>query len=234
MEWAQLITEEQQKSYFRELETFLWNEYRSDKVIRPAVENVFNAYRLVAPKDVKVVILGQDPYPNEHAHGLSFSTLEQRRPFSLRAIFTEICENYTGYDYKTDFPTNDLTAWTKQGVFLLNSILTVRDGEPKSHARRGWETFTGNTLKYLWRYGNPKVFMLWGKDAINTFNKAIPDEATDYHLVLTAGHPAAAAYGKNVYSGNKHFQKANMFLISKELEPIVWKTSDVQSLTPTP
>jgi uracil-DNA glycosylase len=229
-QWSNLLKDEFQKPYFQKLGQKLLAEYNTS-IVYPKEENIFRAYELCKPEDVRVVIIGQDPYPNEHAHGLSFSTLEQRRPVSLRYIFKEICENYTGYDYKTDFISNDLTNWAQQGVFLLNAVLTVRAGESNSHKGIGWETFTGATINKLWFSNSPKVFILWGKSALNLFNKAVPNEgAGDYHLILTCGHPATAAYGNDLFTGNKHFQQTNMFLISHGLEPITWKVLTPSSM----
>jgi uracil-DNA glycosylase len=172
------------------------------------------------------VIIGQDPYPNAHAHGLSFSTTQQRRPISLNYIFKEICDNYPEYDIQKDFPTNNLTNWAKQGVFLLNSVLTVREGEANSHKNKGWEQFTQATIRAL--VGDrerPKVFLLWGKHAQDMFGKATTEEfVRNRHYVFQSGHPAAAAYGKNLFSGNKHFLMANNALLDSGQKIISWKT----------
>jgi uracil-DNA glycosylase len=173
------------------------------------------------------VIIGQDPYPNAHAHGLSFSTTQQRRPVSLNYIFKEICDNYPEYDIQKDFPTNNLTNWAKQGVFLLNSVLTVQEGISNSHEGKGWEQFTQATIRALIDDSNPRVFMLWGRDAQRAFTRAtatpIP-RIISRQAVLECGHPAAAAYGKNLFSGNRHFVQANEYLLHHKKSIISWKT----------
>lgn len=203
-------------------------EYKERKV-HPKPEDIFKAYELCTPDKVKVVIVGQDPYPNEHAHGLSFSTTQTRRPISLHYIFKEICENYPEYSLENDFPTNNLTSWARQGVFLLNSVLTVREKEPNSHKGKGWENFTKATIKLLFDDHNPKVFMMWGKEAQTTFAASVPRCTVTNHQILFAGHPAAAAYGKNVFSGNRHFYTANEWLKMQGRSPIIWKTDALQS-----
>lgn len=212
-----------------ELGSFLGAEYKTEKVW-PKPEHIFAAYQFCAPENVKVVILGQDPYPNEHAHGLSFSTTQDRRPISLHYIFKEICNNYPEYEIERDFPTNNLSVWAKQGVFLLNSVLTVREKTPNSHKGRGWENFTKATIRILFEdTSTPKVFMLWGNDAKKLFASAVPNATTYPHQILMAGHPAAAAYGKDVFSGNRHFYTANEWLKLQGKTPIIWKTGELLS-----
>lgn len=224
-QWDSILHEEYDKPYFHQLGSFLNEEYARGVNIWPAPENIFKAYELCKPEDVKVVIIGQDPYPNHHAHGLSFSTTQERRPLSLHYIFKEICENYPEYDIEKNFPTNNLTCWAKQGVFLLNSVLTVREKHPNSHANKGWEEFTKATLRELVRLEKPIVILLWGKYAEKMYNSATAyGDMFPHGLTLVSGHPAAAAYGKNLFSGNKHFKLTNNFLESKDLPPIIWKT----------
>jgi uracil-DNA glycosylase len=218
----ELLPEELKKPSFTELGLFLGKEYKEGK-IWPKPENIFRAYELCDPDDVKVVIVGQDPYPNEHAHGLSFSTTQSRRPVSLHYIFKEICSCYPEYEIERDFLTNNLTSWARQGVFLLNSVLTVREKESNSHKGKGWEEFTQATIKALFDNKIPKVFILWGKEAQATFANAVPKPVTYPHQILFAGHPAAAAYGKDVFSGNRHFYTANEWLKMQNRQPITWK-----------
>lgn len=229
--WTTKLEEEFNKPYFSKLVSFLEEEYKTYR-IWPKSSDVFAAYRAVVPSLIKVLIIGQDPYPNAHAHGYSFSSKDTKRPVSLQYIFKEIATDVGlgEFDFKTAFPNNDLTPWTKQGVFLLNSVLTVRENQSNSHKNKGWEEFTQATVRKLIEIRSTPpmqttrlVIMLWGRDAQNMFklatnNLTIPNNI----LVLTAGHPAAAAYGKDVFSGNKHFSQAAAFLRESYIMPIRW------------
>jgi uracil-DNA glycosylase len=179
--------------------------------ILPGSENIFNAFRLTNYDDMKIVILGQDPYPNaEDAHGLSFSSLSGKIPKSLQIIFEEIksslYSDYTQQERDLMFSSPNLTGWAKQGVLLLNAVLTVREKEPESHYDIGWNTFTQEIFNVLNNYHKSLVFMFWGKKA-QIYMDYIDNTK---HLVLVAPHPAAELYsgGKTKFTGCGHFFKA--------------------------
>lgn len=228
-EWTTLLQDEFDKPYFAKLADFVTEEYKKYK-IWPKPEDVFAAYR-IKPADVKVVIIGQDPYPNKNAHGLAFSSNETKRPVSLRYIFQEIKDDLYADSVETVdslFPPklNNLTKWAEQGVMLLNPVLTVREGVSNSHAGKGWEEFTAATIARLVERERPLAIVAWGKYAQNALHRSVQNaNPGNYSCVrgFEAGHPAAVAYGKNVFSGNKHFSKINQFLLSYNLTPIEWK-----------
>lgn len=212
--WKAALQEEFEKPYFSSLKSFL-QEDKKKHISYPAGPLIFNAFNLTPFKDVKVVILGQDPYINPgQAHGLSFS-VPDGTPFppSLRNIYKEL-----GDDLGIQFPkTGNLTPWAMQGVFLLNAVLTVRAGESGSHAGKGWELFTDAVIAALNDQRENLVFLLWG----NYAKQKARFIDTQKHLVLTSGHPSPLSVRS--FSGNKHFSKANEFLVSKGLQPIDWK-----------
>lgn len=212
--WFELLKSEFDCDYFKKLQSFLKDEY-NNRTIYPAPENVFNALNLTKFDDVKVVIIGQDPYhqPNQ-AHGLSFSVQEGVKvPPSLVNIYKEI-EDDLGRKSKTN---GDLTYWAKQGVLLLNSVLTVRESLPNSHKNMGWEKLTQKVISLLNEREKPVVFILWGANAI----KIGENINRKKHLVLTASHPSPlSAYSG--FFGCKHFSKANDFLIKNNITPIDW------------
>lgn len=219
--WTELLKSEFEKPYLASLVTFITDEYNKKKIY-PGPNDVFKAYELTQPENVKVVIIGQDPYHNGHAHGLAFSSLEKTIPVSLRVIFKDICNDQGIASFKEAFPHSNLTSWAKQGVFLLNTILTVESGKAKSHAGKGWEHFTRATIEALWKDDEPKVFLLWGKDAQTTWAYATELYKPKNHLVLHAAHPATAAYGKDMFSGHRHFSTTNAFLMAAGKKPIIW------------
>lgn len=212
--WFELLKDEFNTQSYKNLEKFLGEEYRSYTVY-PVAENIFNALNLLPYKDVKVVIIGQDPYhePNQ-AMGLSFSVPKETDiPPSLQNIYKEIQNEFGG-----DLPKHgDLTYWAKQGVLLLNSVLTVRRGQANSHKNKGWEQITTKIIEKLNDRAEPIVFMLWGKNA-----KEIGENIDrQKHLVLTAAHPSPlSAY--NGFFGCNHFVLANKFLKEHNTEPIDW------------
>lgn len=213
--WDILLKDEFQKPYYLNLRKFLANEYKTQN-IHPDMNNIFNALKYTDYKDVKVVILGQDPYhqPNQ-AHGLAFSVLKGvNPPPSLQNIYKEIHSEY-------GFPIachGELTYWANQGVLLLNTVLTVRDSQPNSHKGMGWEIFTDNIISLLNARPEPMVFMLWGANA-RTKAKLITNSA---HLVLQSAHPSPlSAY--NGFFGNGHFKKANDFLNRVYNSEIDWQ-----------
>ena len=220
--WKEQLADEFEKPYFKELSDFVDGEYKQNKCF-PLEKDLFNAFNLCPFHKVKVVIIGQDPYPGEgQAHGLSFS-VNDGVPFprSLNTIFKGIC-----YDFKTPIPTSgNLTRWAEQGVLLLNTILTVCPGGSNSHKGKGWEQFTNAVIKRLNNECNNLVFMLWGVEACK---KASLIDA-DKHLVLEARHPAArppkGGYPKackGFWPGYKHFSQANKYLSSSGKTPINW------------
>ena len=212
--WYNLLKPELESEEFKKFQNFLNLEYAKYKVY-PAPEKVFNALNLLKFDDVKVVIIGQDPYHQPgQAHGLSFSVQNVKKlPPSLINIYKEI-EDETG---KKSITNGDLTEWEKQGVLLLNSVLTVRESQPNSHKNLGWEKITSRIVELLNQREKPVVFMLWGANAINigkNINRA-------KHLVLTCAHPSPlSAY--NGFFGCGHFVKANNFLKENNLQPIIW------------
>lgn len=212
--WYNLLKPELESEEFKKFQNFLNLEYAKYKVY-PAPEKVFNALNLLKFDDVKVVIIGQDPYHQPgQAHGLSFSVQNVKKlPPSLINIYKEI-EDETG---KKSITNGDLTEWEKQGVLLLNSVLTVRESQPNSHKNLGWEKITSRIVELLNQREKPVVFMLWGANAIN-IGKNINRSR---HLVLTCAHPSPlSAY--NGFFGCGHFVKTNDFLKENNLQPIIW------------
>lgn len=201
-----------------ELETFLARERAAGKEIYPSEENIFRAFQLTNPDDVKVVILGQDPYHGENqAHGLSFSVQEGvSLPPSLRNIFKELTKDLEPHGFKA--PKNgDLTKWAKQGVLLLNAVLTVEAGQAGSHARRGWEEFTDAVIESLGQKNKGVVFILWGNYAIK--KRPLIDESN--HCVLTSVHPSPLSASRG-FLGSQPFSNANKYLQSIGKNPIDW------------
>ncbi|WP_027398857.1 uracil-DNA glycosylase [Anaerovorax odorimutans] len=203
-EWDEILKDEFKKEYYLQLRKFLISEYRT-KVTYPTMYDIFNALKYTSYSDVKVVILGQDPYhePNQ-AHGLCFSVQKGvKKPPSLVNIFKEL-ESDLGIK-----PPNHgyLEDWAKQGVLLLNTVLTVRKGQANSHKQKGWEIFTDKVIELLNERNDPIVFILWGANA-KSKSAFITNKN---HLVLKAAHPSPlSAY--NGFFGCKHFSKANKFL----------------------
>ena len=212
--WGNKLNLEVEKSYINELQAFLKKE-RAESVVFPKQTEVFNAFNLTHFENVKVVIIGQDPYhrPNQ-AHGLSFSVnYGIKTPPSLANIYKELKS-----DIGFTIPHHgNLTHWATQGVLLLNATLTVRAGEPASHQKKGWETFTDSVIKLISDQKDHCVFLLWGNFAKN--KSSLID--SDKHLVLTAAHPSPLAGG--AFFGNKHFSKTNEYLISKKIGAIEWE-----------
>ncbi len=211
--WANLLKDEFEKPYFKQLQLFLADEYSSHTVY-PAMENIFNALNAVKYEDVKVVIIGQDPYhePNQ-AHGLAFSVQDGIEiPPSLVNIYKEI---ESDLNIKCE-QTGNLTRWAKQGVLLLNTSLTVRRGQANSHRGKGWETFTNEIIKLLSKREDPMVFILWGSNA-----QSFEPEIAKQHLVLKAPHPSPLSAYRGFF-GCKHFSKTNDFLVAHGKTPIDW------------
>ena len=211
--WDIILKDELKKDYFKKLGVFVKNEYKN-KICYPQYKDIFNALRYTDYDEVKVVILGQDPYHGENeAHGLSFSVRDNvKRPPSLANIFKEL-ENDLGIKKMN----NDLTNWAKQGVLLLNSIMSVVKDTPLSHKEKGWEIFTDNIIKLLNEREEPIVFILWGGYA-RSKKKLITNKN---HYIVESVHPSPlSAY--NGFFGSRPFSKTNNFLISKNIIPIDW------------
>lgn len=214
-DWDTILADEFKKPYYLALRQFLKEEY-SSKVIYPSMYDIFNAFRYTPYSDVKVVLLGQDPYHGAgQAHGLCFSVKDGvAPPPSLVNLFKEL-----NHDVGCTVPQSGcLTKWAERGVMLLNSVLTVREGAAGSHRGKGWETFTDSVISRLNDRKVPIVFMLWG----NYAKSKIPLITSDRHLVLTAAHPSplSASYG---FFGCRHFSKANDFLVSSGMTPVDWQ-----------
>ena len=213
--WEKFIYEEMKKEYFQNMRLFLEKEYK-DKEVFPPVNEVFKALDLVSYEDVKVVILGQDPYHGEgEAHGLAFSVKKGIKiPPSLRNIFKELKKEYPHFE----IPKNgELYPWAKEGVFLLNATLTVEKDKANSHNKIGWQFFTDEIIKKLNEREKPVVFILWGNFAIS--KKMLITNPT--HLVLESPHPSPLSASRGFF-GNNHFLKVNDFLKSKEIKEIDW------------
>lgn len=214
-EWKAVLGAEFEKEYFRTLSESLHAEKRAGHVIYPPGALIFNAFNLTPFSRVKVVILGQDPYHNAgQAHGLSFSVPDGvALPPSLQNIYKEI-ESDLGVDLRGK--NGNLEGWARQGVFLLNAILTVRAGCAASHSALGWTTFTDSVIRLLSEKKEGLVFMLWGNFARN--KRALIDASR--HTVLEAAHPSPLARG--AFFGCRHFSTCNRILEKEGLEPIDW------------
>ena len=214
-DWLEPLSPEFKKPYYAKLYKTVKEEYSTHQIFPPA-DDIFNAFAFTPLKDVKVVILGQDPYHgNGQAHGLCFSVKpDVEIPPSLVNIFKEI-KSDLGIDNMGKH--GELTEWAKNGVLLLNSVLTVRANQARSHRNLGWEEFTDNVIRLINLREKPVVFMLWGADA-----KAKAKLITNpNHLILKAAHPSPLS-AFNGFFGCRHFSKANEFLKSKGIEEIDW------------
>ena len=213
--WYELLKPEFEKEYFKNLQDWLNQEYSSHTVF-PPYNQIFNALNVVKYDDVKVVIIGQDPYHEQgQAMGMSFSVPDGIvLPPSLKNIYKEI---EAEFGVKC-LPTGNLTRWAKQGVLLLNSVLTVREGQANSHKNKGWENVTGKIIKLLNDRSDPVIFLLWGGNA-----KALEVNITNKnHFVLKSAHPSPlSAY--NGFFGNNHFIKCNEILKTLGKQPINWE-----------
>jgi uracil-DNA glycosylase len=214
-QWMKIFKTEFSKDYFVKLNKFINNE-RVSKSILPNSELVYNAFELTNFDSVKVIIIGQDPYHQKGvANGLSFSVnANDKLPKSLVNIFKEL-----NSDLGIINTNGDLRSWAKQGVFLLNTILTVEEGKALSHKNIGWEIFTKNIIEELSKDNKPKVFLLWGNQA-RKFEQLINN---NHHLVITSAHPSPlSAY--NGFFGSKPFSQINKFLAKNSISQINWNT----------
>ena len=213
-DWDTVLQVVESSEGFKKFLSVVDNEYKT-KTVFPLKENIFNAFKLTPYKDVKVVIVGQDPYHGEgEAHGLSFSVLDPTPlPPSLKNIYKELKDDL-GIEIAK---SGDLTKWAKEGVLLLNSTLTVVKDTPNSHSKLGWSNFTDYVIKALNNREEPIVFILWGN-----FAKSKKVFITNkQHLVIESSHPSPLGASKGFF-GSKPFSKTNEFLIANNIKPIDW------------
>lgn len=214
VEWDKVLENEMKREYFRKLGSFIKEEYKN-KVCYPDYVNIFNALRYTDYENVKVVILGQDPYHGEgEAHGLSFSVLEGvRRPPSLNNIFKELYN-----DLGIVRTNNCLSDWAHQGILLLNAIMTVEKDKPLSHKDKGWEIFTDAVIKKLNERNKPVIFVLWG-----SFARSKKELITNpIHHIIESPHPSPLSASRGFF-GSKPFSKINAFLEKDGIEGINWQ-----------
>ena len=219
-DWAEPLQEEYKKEYYLKLNYIENEEYHSGRTIYPPADDIFNAFHLTPLHEVKCVIIGQDPYHNvNQAHGLSLSVKpEEEIPPSLVNIYKELHDDLGCY-----IPNNGyLVKWAKQGVLMLNSVLTVRAHQANSHQGIGWEKFTDAVMDILNEQDRPIVFLLWGRPAQNKAARL----NNPNHLILKAQHPSPLSAYRGFF-GCKHFSKANAFLKEHGLEPIDWQIENV-------
>lgn len=218
-DWNNILKDEFKKDYFIKLSSFVDEERKSNKIF-PKSEDVFSALNYTPYKDVKVVILGQDPYHGENqSHGLCFSVNEGVKiPPSLRNIYKELNTDIGCY-----IPNNGyLKKWADQGVLLLNSSLTVREASPNSHKNKGWEIFTDTIISKLNERQDPIIFILWGNNAISK-EKLITNPN---HYILKSVHPSPLSASRGFF-GSKPFSKTNEILISMGKSPIDWQINNI-------
>lgn len=212
--WDKLLEDEYKKDYFIKMIDYLKKEYK-EKTIYPKQNEIFNAFRFTSYDDVKVVIIGQDPYHGpKQAEGLSFSVSNDvLKPPSLKNIFKELES-----DLKIQFPEhNSLIPWAREGVLLLNAVLTVEEHKPASHSKIGWEIFTDNVIQILNKREKPIVFILWG-----AFAKSKKEFITNpNHYIIESAHPSPFS-ARNGFFGSKPFSKANAFLKKNNIKEINW------------
>lgn len=218
-DWKNYLNSEFEKDYYTNLKKFLITEYNS-KTIYPNMYDLFNALHFTPYEQVKVVILGQDPYHGpKQAHGLSFSVNPGvKTPPSLVNIFKELHTDLGCY-----IPNNGyLKKWADQGVLLLNTVLTVRAGEANSHKGMGWEQFTTKVIETLNNKQNPVVFILWGNNAISKANLITNPK----HLIIKSVHPSPLSASRGFF-GSKPFSKTNEFLVSTNQIPVDWQIENI-------
>lgn len=214
-DWQHVLKDEFTKEYFKKLRDFVKSEYQN-KTCFPEKENISNALKYCSFKETKVVIIGQDPYHNTgQANGLCFSVNKDIKiPPSLKNIFRELQTDLN----KEILPNGDLSYWAKQGVLMLNAVLTVAAHKPGSHKNKGWEVFTDAIIKKLSAEKEHIVFLLWGGFAKSKI-KLID---TNKHFILTSGHPSPLSANRGHWFGNKHFSKTNELLTKIDKKPINW------------
>lgn len=217
-EWDDYISGEFEKEYYITLREKLSEEYRT-RTVYPAKENIFNALKFTPYSKVKVLLLGQDPYHGAgQAHGLAFSVQKGvAKPPSLLNIFQELST-----DLGVVPPSHGcLTDWTTQGVMLLNTVLTVREGEANSHKNLGWTTFTDKIIETLNAREDPVIFLLWGRNAADK----LPLITGSQHFVLSAAHPSPLSASRGFF-GCRHFSKVNEILTRLGKEPVNWQIAE--------
>lgn len=223
--WTEVLGEEKQQEYFQQTMAYVKAEREQGKVIYPPANDVFNAFRFTEFSDVKVVMLGQDPYhgPNQ-AHGLCFSVLpEVKVPPSLKNMYKELATDIPGFT----IPNHGYLAdWARQGVLMLNSVLTVEQGQANSHKHLGWERFTDRVIEAVNAQQQGVVFMLWGSHAQRKGQVIDPQR----HCVLTAPHPSPLSAHRGFF-GCQHFSMANQYLQQVGKAPINWHLPDKANLT---
>ena len=219
-DWLPALKPEFGKQYYKELYDFVKEEY-TNHTIYPPMDDIFNSFNFTPLSQVKVVILGQDPYHGEHqAHGLSFSVLPEQKdiPPSLKNIYKELKE-----DLGCQIPNNGyLKKWADQGVLILNTVLTVRAHQPNSHQGRGWEKFTNAVIQAVNEQDRPIVYLLWGKPAQSKVSMLTNPK----HLILKAPHPSPLSASRGFF-GCKHFSQTNAFLEEKGVKPIDWQIENI-------
>lgn len=221
-DWRQVMAEELEKPYYKQLSHFVLQEYHSH-TIYPPMDDIYNAFQETPLSKVKVLLLGQDPYHNvNQAHGMSFSVLPSQTeiPPSLQNIYKELHDDLGCY-----IPNNGyLVKWAKQGVLLLNTVLTVRAHSANSHRGHGWEQFTDRVIEVLNEQDRPIVYLLWGKPAQSKSSMLNNPK----QLVLTAPHPSPLSAYRGFF-GCRHFSKANAFLQEHGVEPIDWQIENIST-----
>lgn len=218
--WAKALEGEFHKPYYKKLFETVGKEYATHQIF-PAGDDIFNAFHFTPLSEVKVLLLGQDPYHNvNQAHGLSFSVLPEQKeiPPSLQNIYKELHDDLGCY-----IPNNGyLKKWADQGVLLLNTVLTVRAHQANSHQGRGWEQFTDAVIQAVNAQDRPIVYFLWGRPA----QSKIPMLTNPKHLILTAPHPSPLSAYRGFF-GCRHFSKANAFLEEHGIAPIDWQIENI-------
>ena len=220
-DWLDTIKGEFSKDYYKDLYRFVLKEYNTH-VVYPPSDDIFNAFHLTPLSEVKVLILGQDPYHNEHqAHGLCFSVLPDQPeiPPSLQNIYKELQDDLGCYIPNNGF----LEKWAKQGVLMLNTVLTVRAHQANSHQGKGWEKFTDAIISAVNEQDRPIVYLLWGKPA----QSKIPMLTNPKHFILKAPHPSPLSAYRGFF-GCKHFSKTNEFLLRNNIKPIDWQIENIK------
>ena len=219
-DWLDVLKPEFSKPYYRQLFQFVQGEY-GRAVVYPPADDIFNAFHFTPLSEVKVLLLGQDPYHNEHqAHGMSFSVLPDQKeiPPSLQNIYQELHD-----DLGCSIPNNGyLKKWADQGVLLLNTVLTVRAHQANSHQGKGWEQFTDAVIEAVNAQERPIVYLLWGRPAQNkAFMLNNPR-----HLILKAPHPSPLSAYRGFF-GCRHFSQANEFLVKNGVDPVDWQIENI-------
>ncbi|MBE8714029.1 uracil-DNA glycosylase [Sphingobacterium hungaricum] len=214
--WEEILKKQFDQPYMQALSTFVQNERKANLVFPPS-NLVFNAFNLTPFDEIKVVILGQDPYHNDgQAHGLSFSVPDGMQiPPSLRNMYLELSTDIPNFKSPA---SGNLTKWAEQGVLLLNATLTVQAHQAGSHQKKGWETFTDQVIKEISNRLENVVFLLWGSYAIN--KSALID--ANKHLILTSVHPSPLSAYRG-FLGSKHFSQANAYLLKNGKKAIDWQ-----------